>query len=81
MITTYLRPNYTTGSVADWYHRAMVGDTAVIVIPSSTCMVRLIRQPRNHVHWWPQGERGVTVPLEDAMYRLQVLSKTSSPDA
>jgi magnesium-transporting ATPase (P-type) len=41
-------------------------------------MVRLICQPRNYVHWWLQGERGVTVPLEDAVCRLQMLSQTSS---
>jgi hypothetical protein len=78
MVTTYLRPDSTASTVADWYQSARVGDTAVIAMPSCTWMVRLIRQPRNYVHWWLQGERGVTMPLTDAVCRLQMLSKTSS---
>ena len=78
MVTTYLRPDSTASTVADWYQSAKVGDTAVMAMPSWPCMVWLIRQPRNYVHWWIQGERGVTVPLADAMCRLQILSQTSS---
>jgi hypothetical protein len=78
MVTTYLRPDYTASTVADWYQSAKVGDTAVIAMPSCPWMVRLICQPRNYVHWWLQGERGVTVPLEDAVCWLQMLSQTSS---
>jgi hypothetical protein len=78
MVTTYLRPDYTASTVVNWYQSAKVGDTAVIAMPSCPCMVRLICQPRNYVHWWIQGEQGVTVPLEDAVYRLQMLSQTSS---
>ena len=81
MVTTYLQQDYTASTVVDWYQSATVGDTAAIPVPSCTCMVWLIHQPRNCVHWWFQGERGVTVPLEDAMCRLQLLDKTSSPDA
>jgi len=74
MVTTYLQPDYTTSTVADWYQSAKVGDTAVIAMPSCPYIVQLIRQPRNYVHWWLQGQRGVTVPLADAMCRLQMLS-------
>ncbi len=74
MVTTYLQPDYTASTVAAWYQSAKVGDTAVIAMPSCPYIVQLIRQPRNYVHWWLQGQRGVTVPLADAMCRLQMLS-------
>jgi hypothetical protein len=77
MATTHLQPDCTTNTVIDWYHGATVGDTAVIAMPSRAYTVRLIRQARNQVHWWPQGGRGMTMPLEDAVYRLQMLCSPS----
>jgi len=74
MVTTYLQPDYTASIVEDWYQSAKLGDTAVIAMPSCPCMVRLICQPRNCVYWWLEGQRGVTVPLADAMCRLHMLS-------
>ena len=58
----------------NWYANAAVGDTAIVTISSYDCQeLRLIRQEHGHVHWWPEGDRGMTVPLEDAVRRLQML--------
>jgi hypothetical protein len=58
----------------DWYATTTVGDTAVVALSSDEDNeVRLIHQEHGHVHWWPAGDRGVTVPLEDAVLRLQML--------
>ena len=58
----------------EWYSTTVVGDTAVVAISSSDYEeVRLIRQEHGHVHWWPEGDRGVTVPLENAVMRLRML--------
>jgi hypothetical protein len=81
MATRHLQPDCTPGTIIDWYQSATVGDTAVITLSSPTYPVRLIRQPGNHVHWWPQGAQGMTMPLEDAMVRLQLLRNTSLPEA
>jgi hypothetical protein len=81
MATTHLHTSYATSTVVDWYDSATVGDTAVIALPSRLCTVRLIRQPRNYVHWWPEGGRGITVPLEDAVRRLQMLYHTTPAQA
>ncbi len=75
MATTTLSP-YTDSFVQElmhWYQTAAVGDTTVITVPFHACPVRLIRRPNNHVHWWPPGERGVTISLEDAVRRLEML--------
>jgi hypothetical protein len=58
----------------EWYATTAVGDTAVVALSVDDLdEVRLIRQEHGHVHWWPEGDRGVTVPLENAVMRLQML--------
>jgi hypothetical protein len=75
MATTHFRfqTSVTPGHVEEWYRVAAVGDAAIISVPSHAYTVSLIRRRNNHVHWWMSGERGVTVPLEDAIYRLRIL--------
>jgi hypothetical protein len=59
-----------------WYATAAVGDTAVVAIPLYDCQeVRLIREEHEYIHWWPEGEQGTTLPLEDVVLRLQMLHK------
>lgn len=80
MATMHLHPNPTPGRVRSWYQGATTGDTAVITMPHNRHTVRLIRQGHEHVHWWLEGERGVTVPLQDAIYRLQLLGDSCAQE-
>ena len=75
MRTTYfhLDDDLTMGNLRHWYRVAAIDDAAVIVMPSDSYTIRLLRCDRECVHWWPYGGRGVTVPLENAMLRLQML--------
>jgi hypothetical protein len=77
----HLQSNFTPRDVMRWYSVAAYGDAAVITIPSRVSTLRLLRARNNLVHWWPEGGRGVTVSLEDAMRRLETLRDTESVDA
>jgi hypothetical protein len=76
-----LQTDFTPRDVVRWYDVAAVGDAAVIIIPSRVSTLQLLRAPNNLVHWWPEGGRGVTVSLEDAMRRLEMLSDDQCAEA
>jgi hypothetical protein len=56
-----------------WYHNAEPGDMAVIALPKRTCKVQLIRGYRDCVCWWPEGGRSMTISVENAILRLDML--------
>jgi len=76
-----LQTDFAPYDVVRWYNVAAFGDAAVITIPSRVSTLWLLRTRNNHVHWWPEGERGVTVPLEEAIRRLEMLSGVRSAGA
>lgn len=76
-----LQSNFTPRDVVRWYDVAAVGDAAIITIPSRVSTLQLLRTPNNFVHWWPEGGRGVTVSLEDAVRRLEMLSDDQYAEA
>jgi hypothetical protein len=78
MTATYfaLDQDFRVSNLRRWYAVAAPNDTAVIVVPPDSYTIRLLRCDRDYVHWWPHGGRGVTVPLEDAVLRLQMLQQT-----
>jgi hypothetical protein len=76
-----LQSNFTPRDVMRWYDVAAVGDAAIITIPSRVSTLQLLRTPNNFVHWWPEGGRGVTVSLEDAVRRLEMLSDDQYAEA
>ena len=69
-----LQTNFIPRDVKCWYNVAAVGDVAVITIPSRLSPLRLLCVRNNCVHWWPEGGRGVTIPLDEAVQRLEMLS-------
>ena len=71
-----LQTDFTPPDVLRWYNVAVFGDVAVIAIPPRLSTLRLLCARNNLVHWWPEGERGVTIPLEEAVRRLEMLSGT-----
>ena len=75
MSTAYfcLHPDFAASDLINWYDTAAVGDTAIIALPSRAYSVRLLRNMNKRVYWGPEGARGVTIPLEDAVLRLQML--------
>ena len=58
--------------VTTWYHHTAPGDMAVIKLPNRTCKVQLIRDSRDHVCWWPEGGRSMTISVENAIARLSM---------
>ena len=69
--------------VIAWYHQAQPHDSAVIALPDRMCSLRLVRGYRERVVWWPEGERSMTVTLENAVKRLSMLqdSRTQRQNA
>jgi hypothetical protein len=59
--------------VVMWYHRSAVGDDVLIALPGRTCVLRLIACPNKFIYWWPEGGRGVSMPLENTVCRLVML--------
>jgi CTP:molybdopterin cytidylyltransferase MocA len=60
--------------VQDWYATAAPGATLVVAVPGHAWQqVRLLHQARQRVHWWPRGEKGMTMGLAEAVRRLQML--------
>lgn len=59
--------------VVTWYHSSEVRDRVHLELPGRTCTLQLIACPNNLICWWPEGGRGVSVPLEDSVRRLAML--------
>ena len=75
MTTTVFRldENFQPHDVITWYLEASSGETITISIPSRFATVQLIRRDNGYLHWWPEGGRGVTLPLDNAVDRLSML--------
>jgi hypothetical protein len=50
-----------------------VSDRVHLELPGRACTLQLIACPNNLICWWPEGGRGVSVPLEDSVQRLAML--------
>ncbi len=59
---------------AAWYRNAEVGDRILIDLPGRACALQLMACPNQLVCWWPEGGRGVSIPLEQVAPRLEMLS-------
>lgn len=68
-----LSEDFFPQDVVAWYHQAAPRDMALITLPRRSCRLQLIRGYQGCVAWWPQGERSVTVTLENAIQRLEML--------
>jgi hypothetical protein len=64
-----LNEDFVASDVMRWYDKASPGDTVVIALPSHPS-VWLFHCPNEHVYWWTEGGRGLTVSLQDARQRL-----------
>ena len=74
--TVLLAEGFYPQDVRPWYDRAKVGDIITIALSSRETTVRLMRRSDNHVRWWPEGGRGMTMTLEDAILRLEMLRES-----
>lgn len=83
MTTTGLRldENFQPHDVRTWYQEASPGDTITISLPSRFATVQLIHCDNGYLHWWPEGERGVTLALDNAIERLTMLQDVPSSRA
>lgn len=72
-----LQTDSAPDDVVHWCHVAQVGDEAIIAMPTKAYTVWLIRRANNRIWWRLQGEHGATVPLDDAVYRLQLLQSSA----
>ena len=73
-----LAEGFQPQDVRPWYERAKLGEIITIALPSRSAAVRLIRRPNDYVHWWPEGGRGMTMTLEEAILRLDILRDTKT---
>jgi hypothetical protein len=73
-----LSKGFQPQDVRPWYDRAKLGEIITIALPSRSAAVRLVRRPHDYVCWWPEGERGMTMTLEEAMLRLGILQDTKT---
>jgi hypothetical protein len=72
-VSFQLNQDFLPQDVPTWYDRTNPGDIAVIILPDRFCAVHLIHSHPNRVRWSPQGGRGATVSVEDAVQRLTML--------
>jgi hypothetical protein len=68
-----LAEGFQPQDVRPWYERAEHDESITIALPNRSAAVRLIRRPNDYVYWWPEGGRGVTMSLAEAMLRLEML--------
>jgi hypothetical protein len=64
-----LNEDFVASDVMRWYDNASYGDRVVIAL-SSHPSVWLYRCPNEHVYWYTEDGRGLTVTLQDARQRL-----------
>lgn len=65
----HLNEDFVASDVVRWYNKATLGAKAVIAFPPHPS-VWLHCCPNEHVYWYTEGGRGMTVSLEDARQRL-----------
>jgi hypothetical protein len=68
----HLHEAFLIRRVLHWHHQTQPGALALITMAPHTTL-RLLRREQHHVHWCPPGERGVTMPLDEAVQRLRML--------
>lgn len=73
-----LAEGFQPQDVRPWYDRAELGEIITISLPSRSAAVRLICRPNDYVDWWPEGGQGMTMTLEEAMLRLEMLRDTKN---
>jgi hypothetical protein len=71
-----LAEEFQPQDVRPWYDRAELDEMITIALPSRSAAVRLIRRPNDYVCWWPEGGGGMTMTLEEAVLRLEMLRDT-----
>ena len=76
--TVQLAEGFYPQDMWSWYNQADIGESVTITLPSRNTAVRLIKGENNHVRWWPEGGCGMTVTLQDARLRLEMLRETRS---
>ena len=76
--TVQLTEGFQPQDVRPWYDRAKLGEIITIALPYRSAAVRLIRRPNDYVCWWPEGGRGMTMTIEEAMLRLDILRDTKT---
>jgi hypothetical protein len=64
-----LNEDFVASDVVRWYDKATFGEMVVIALPSRPS-IWLACCPNEHVYWYTEGGRGMTVSLEDARQRL-----------
>ena len=64
---------FVTHALVEWHRTARIGDIASITVPFQVRTVRLVCSNNNLLYWWPEGERGATLPFQDALQRLRML--------
>ena len=67
-------------NVIDWCHTAAVGATAILTSPSHACTFFLLRCAHDRIRWWSPGRSGVTQPIEDVEWRLNLLCNSTVSD-
>ena len=72
-VSFQLNQDFLPQDVPTWYDRSNPGDVAVISLPGRVCKVHLMHRHPHGVWWWPQGGRGATVSVADAVQRLEML--------
>jgi hypothetical protein len=65
----HLNEDFVASDVMRWYNKASHGDRVVIALPSHPS-VWLWHCANEHVYWFTEGGRGLTVTLHDARQRL-----------
>jgi hypothetical protein len=75
---TYFRltEDFVVDDLMTWYYTAVVGDIAVIPLPTRPCRVRLVCGDNQQVGWESEGGRMMTMSLADAVWRLLLLYST-----
>jgi hypothetical protein len=74
----HINEDFLTRNVLHWYHTALAGAAAHITVPSHASIC-LLRSTGEHVCWCPEGQRGVTMTLTEAMRRLHMLRHDRCP--
>jgi len=80
MVTTVFQmgENFQPHDVIAWYLEASLGEAITVKLPGRFAALQLICCDNGDLHWWPEGGRGVTLPLDNAVARLSMLQEVRS---
>jgi hypothetical protein len=65
----HLDEDFVASDIVRWYQKEPVGATAVITLRGYPC-VRMYHRANEQVYWCTEGNRGLTISLDDAQQRL-----------